>query len=491
MVRELEEKIHSYWRLDIKDKTFESPYMKKIQQQLETWRTTTYSLLQKYYETQEIQPRAGKSRFAFDNSFKFCLHKAGEYFVLMKDFLKIFARGRLPVIIKNVPIFVSLKAVPVFWINGGLITPWNFYFEEEKVDIYFKEVMQFANKLINFDYIEFSYFNFIETYSSKPESVIDFDQADIEFGGEGKKFLDTLSKYLSKDFWIIPKKSLLDASPLSFIIFTGGVVLPCMPYRIIFKVLKVDGIQTINVRNTRIDCRKVKISYPNASLKVKEQIVYFPFRYFKNVSLRENKIYNGLIFSFVDFINGWIYPVLFSFYEEDLQSYEVFQELLVILLRNKFLLSENLFSIVIDKNELLKELKSFAYNLYKSKLLSLTEQAFMKLDDKNMIDLLLAQLYPILLFTKNRIYYIPLPVGLLNISKDKMEMLIEYCENMKWKSITDMLELGELLKTSVPNVTLFIRSFKQRMLLVKYFKELITYVEASIGEDDDDQRSTN
>lgn len=482
MARELEEKLHSYWRVDIKNKTFENPYMKKIQKQLETWRVATYSLFQKYCKLQEGEAYAGKSRFTFNNRFKFCLHEAGEYFILMKDLIKIFARGRLPVIIKDVPIFVRLKAVPVFWVNGGLISPWNFYFEEKKVNIYFKEVMQFSNKLISFDYVEFSYFNFIETYSSKPQSSIDFDQVDIKFGEEGKKFLGVLSKYLSKDFLAIPRYTLLDVGPLSFIIFTSGGLLPCMPYRIIFKVVEIGGAQTINIYNTRIECLKVKISYLNASLKVKEQIVYFPFRHFQGVVLHKNKVYNGLIFSFVDLSNGWIYPVLFSFYEEDLQSYEIFQELLVILLRNRFLSSRDLFSIEVDKDELLKELKSFAYNLYKSKLLSLTEQAFMKLSDQNIMDLLFAQLYPIFLFTKNRVYYIPLPLGLLNISKNKMEKLIEYCENMRWENIGDRLELGELLETNQADVILFIHSLKQRMLLIKYLKELILHIEASIGE---------
>jgi hypothetical protein len=345
MSRALEEKMHNIWITQLKARKFKNRKVEDAFKKLDTWRLLSYVLVENYRE-QFPQAYAGKKRLVFSNKFEYLPKFSGEYLLLTKDLLSIFAKGRMPVFVGNFPIFVQLKNVPVFWINGGIITLWDFYFPLSEVETMFEEIIRFSNKIAIFPRLEFACFNFIQTYSSKPNQTLSFSS--IRY--ENTNLLRFLEKYLTKNFWIIPETDIKNVNPLCSVFLRDDILLPSIPFRIIFKVLGVRRARTIFLLGLQIKCLELLISYLSSSGDVKTDIIYVPTRLF-NTSLEKERLYNGLLFTFVDFEKEWLYPILFSFYEEDLRSYEIFQELLLIFFKKRYTKSESLYSIRFHEEE--------------------------------------------------------------------------------------------------------------------------------------------
>jgi len=484
MPRDLEEKMHNLWTSELKSKEFKNPKIQLTFKNLNMWRLLSHILMEKYSKEQIGEAYGSKHRLVFKNQFDYFLKSSGEYLLLTSDLLQIFSRRRLPVFVKNLPIFVQVKSTPCFWINGGMITLWNFYFPEEKIRTTFEEVMRFSNKIAVFPRIEFSSWNFIQTYSSVPDNIFLFST----LKKENEELFDILEKYITKDFWIIPNKNIKEVNPFCITLFSEGSLLPCVPHRVVFKVLQKRKVKFVRFFGKETKYLQFLISYINASKEIKTDVMYFPIKLF-NTRLEEGKVYNGLIFSFIDFNNEWIYPILFSFYEEDLHSYEIFQELSLIIFKNKYFKSGKIFSIEIDREELLSELKDFARYLWKRKLLEF-EDAFSRLDEKNIVHLLFSGLYPLLIESDNRIFYTPLPISLLNIDKNKMIEFVKNCD--KYASESDNTKTTEernklflewsfyISDTLNRNMTLagdLIRNIKQKALFIEYLKEMVSKLE--------------
>ncbi len=475
MPRALEERIHNTWISQLKEgKKFRNRKVKTIFKKLDIYRMLSYALIDDSYKKQITETYAGKRRLVFQNKFEYISETKGEYLLLTRDLLSIFAKQRLPIFVKNFPIFVQLKSVPVFWINSGIITLWNFYFPERKIKTTFEEVIRFSDKIAVFPKLEFASFNFIQTYSSVPERTLSFSSLQQK----SPKLLERLEKYLTRNFWIIPDTNIKDVSPFGFIFFEEGNLLPCIPYRIIFRILEIRRVKTICLLNRRIKCLEILISYFNASGDIQIDVIYFPTGLF-NIKLEKEKLYNGLFFTFVDFEKEWIYPVLFSFYEEDLRSYEIFQELLLIFFRKKYIRSTNLCSIDFNEEEFWSEMKSITNSLWRKRILPYSDEVFLKLERKNILEVLLSGLYPILINLNNRIFYVPLPIGLLNLEKNKLIKLIKWCD-MQTEQIDyarGFSEIGDIL-TSFPAYLEFIKDLRQKILFTNYFKQMIIQMEA-------------
>jgi hypothetical protein len=467
MPRALEEKMHNIWISELKAKEFKNRKVKAAFEKLNMWRLLSYVLVESHKE-QFPEAYAGKERLVFSNKFEYFPKASGEYLLLTKDLLSIFAKGKVPVFIGNFPIFVQLKNVPVFWINGGIITLWDFYFPVSEIETMFEEVVRFSDKVAIFPRLEFTSFNFIQTYSSKPNQTLSFSTLQRE----NAKSLGVLEKYLTKNFWIIPETDIKDVNPFCSVFLREGTLLPCIPYRIIFKVLEVRRARTIFLLGLQIKCLEVLISYLNSSGNIQTDVIYFPTRLF-NVSLEKERIYNGLLFTFVDFDKEWLYPVLFSFYEEDLRSYEILQELLLIFFKKRYIESKNLCSIDFNGEEFWDEIKYVTAHWWRKKMLPFSEDAFLRLEKKSALELLFSGLYPVLINSNDKIFHVPTPIGLLKLEKDQLKKLMEWCNAEIWdQSLHAFMKIGDVI-TSFSAYQEFVKDMKRKVLFIKYLKEMI------------------
>lgn len=471
--RALEEKMHNIWTTQLKAREFKNKKVKVVFEKLDIWRLLSNVLVESHKE-QFPKAYADKKRLVFTNKFEYLPKLSGEYLLLTKDLLSIFAKGRMPVFVGDFPIFVQLKSVPVFWINGGIITLWNFYFSESKTETMFEEIVRFSDKIAIFSRLEFTSFNFIQTYSSKPDQTLSFSimrQKNANLEG-------LLEKYLTKNFWIIPETDIKDANPFTSIFLRGGILLPCIPYRIVFKVLQVRRAKTIFLLGRKIKCLELLISYPNSSGHIQTDIIYLPIRLLNTFSEKE-RIYNGLLFTFVDFEKEWIYPILFSFYEEDLHSYEILQELLLIFFKKRYIKSKSLYSVDFSEEEFWDEIKYVTSDWWRRKMLPFSEDAFLKLERKNVLDLLFSGVYPVLIHSPNKIFFVPPPMGLLNLKKDQLKRLIEWCEREEWDlSFRAFTRIGNII-TQFLAYQEFVNDMKWKALFIKYFKEITIKMEGT------------
>ena len=328
--------------------------------------------------------------------------------------------------------------------------------------------MRFSNKIIVFPRLEFASFNFIQTYSSTPREVLSFDFLQKK----NPKILHILEKYLTRNFWLVPDTTILDANPFSFVFFKDGQLLPCIPHRTIFKISKVRRARTIYLLRSKIKCLEILIEYFNSYGHIERNIIYYPERLF-NLGLEKEKTYNGLIFTFVDFDKEWLYPILFSFYEEDLHSFEIFQELLLIFFKKRYIESQNLFSIHFSEEELWNEFQHFSTILFREHILPDVKEFFWTLGKRGMLELILSELYPMLVRSGNNIFYVPLPVALLNLKKKELIKLMRWCDYQKWDlSVHSFLEIGDIIKF-YPKYRRFAKNLKTKILLIKYIKKMI------------------
>jgi hypothetical protein len=471
MPRALEEKMHNIWTTQLKARKFKNRKVKVAFKKLDTWRLLSYILIENY---RKLFPEAyaDKKRLVFSNKFEYLPKVSGEYLLLTKDLLSIFAKGRMPVFVGSFPIFVQLKNVPVFWINGGIITLWDFYFPISKVETMFEEIVRFSDKVAVFPRLEFTCFNFIQTYSSKPNQTLSF----ISIQHENTNLLGFLEKYLTKNFWIIPETDIKNVNPFCSVFLRGDILLPSIPYRIIFKVLGVRRARTIFLLGIQIKCLELLILYLSSSGDIQTDIIYVPIRLF-NTSLEKEKIYNGLLFTFVDFEKEWLYPVLFSFYEEDLRSYEIFQELLLIFFKKRYMKSESLCSIDFHEEEFWEEIKYISSNLWRRKMLPFSEDAFLKLERKNVLNLLFSGVYPVLIHSGDKIFYVPPPIGLLNLEKDQLRRLMEWCDKEEWNpNLHAFIKIGDII-TQFLAYQEFVKDMKQKAIFIKYLKDITIKME--------------
>lgn len=466
MPRALEERMHTAWTL-LKEKEFRNKKVRATFKKLDDLRMLSWALINELNKKQTTEAYAEKQRLVFQNEFEYLPEVKGEYLLLTRDLLSIFAKRRLPVFVGDFPIFVHLKTVPVFWINGGIITLWYFYFPEMKIKTAFEEVIRFSNKIAVFPRLEFASFNFIQTYSSTPGQELSFDN----LRQKNPRVLEVLEKYLTKNFWMIPKTNIKDASPLSFVFFGEDYLLPCIPYRIVFKVLEIRRVKTISFLNKELSCLELLISYLNASGNTQRDIVYLPRRLI-DMRPEKGKIYNSLLFTLVDLEKEWIYPILFSFYEEDLRSYEIFQELLLLFFRNRYIESENPCSINFDEEEFWNEMNFFTNVLWKGRMLPYSSDMFWKLDKKNIIEILFAGLYPVFVKSNGRMFYVPPPISLLNIEKDRLIRLVKDCDIQLRSDVDEDDKIVCKYRTSAG------RSFSGQAL-IRCLKDNITFGEDS------------
>ena len=78
-------------------------------------------------------------------------------------------------------------------------------------------------------------------------------------------------------------------------------LIPCTPYRAIIKPYDFIGTTYLSfgrIRGSR--CLKVRVKYLTSTKKVRDCIVYYPEKIHNTEEIQLNKIYNTLIFSFLD-----------------------------------------------------------------------------------------------------------------------------------------------------------------------------------------------
>lgn len=468
--RALEEKMNSIWVSHLKTREFKNKKIRSAFEKLNTWRILSCSLFEKY-RVHFPDAYAGKERLTFNNEFKYFSETPGEYLLLTRDLLSIFTKGRIPVFVKNFPIFVQLKSVPVFWINGGIITLWDFYFQIDGVDTMFEEVLRFSDKIAIFPRLEYTSFNFIQTYSSKPDYVLSFSSLEQK----NSQTLEFLKKYITKNFWIIPETDIKDVNPFCFVFLKDNTLLPCIPFRIIFKVLEYYKAKTIHLLGTKIECTEIRISYLNSSGDIRTDMVYFPTR-LANIPLEKGRIYNGLLFTFIDFNEEWIFPILFSFYEEDLHSYEIFQELLLLYFKKRYLKSGSLCSIEFKGDEFWEDIKYSGAHLWRDSISSFSKDIFMKLEKENALKLLFSGLYPVLINSQNRIFFVPPPIGLLSLNEVQLKKFMEWYNAKSWSTkhigVHEFTKIGDIIMT-YSSYQQLVKDIKQKSFYLEYLKEMM------------------
>jgi hypothetical protein len=234
--------------------------------------------------------------------------------------------------------------------------------------------------------------------------------------------------------------------------------------------------KTIYLLGTKIECTEILISYLNGSGNIQTDVVYFPTK-LANISLEKGKIYNGLLFTFVDFNKEWIFPILFSFYEEDLHSYEIFQELLLLYFKKRYLRSRNLCSIEFKEDEFWNETKYLGTQLWQKKMLPFSEDIFMRLEKEDVLKLLFSELYPVLISFQNRIFFVPPPIGLLNLNEEQLKKFMEWYDTKSWgPSVHAFTKIGDLI-TSFPSYQRLVEDMRRKTLYLKYLKEIIIRME--------------
>jgi hypothetical protein len=471
MPKALEEKINSILASYSKTKKFKNKLVESVFKKLNKWRLLSRNLFEKLLEEHKehfLPAHSGKERLTFNNEFEYFSKTRGEYLLLAKDFLSIFTKTKIPIFIEDFPIFVQLKSVPVFWINGGIITLWNFYFQINEIDTTFKEILQFSDKIIVFPRLEFAHFNFIQTYSSEPSSTLSFSS----LKQENYQILEFLKKYLTKNFWIIPDTDIKNFNPFCFIFLKDNILLPCSPFRVVFKLIECYNDKTVRLLQTKIKCLKILISYLNGAGEIRKDYVYFPTK-LPNTTVEKRKIYNGLFFSFIDLDNEWIYPILFSLYEEDLNSYEIFQELLLLFFKKRYLKSENLFSIKFKEDEFWNEIGHMMRNLQQMKMLPFEEDIFIKLWRKDILKLLFSALYPILINSQGKIFFVPPPIGLLNLGEEELKKFMEWYDSESLNlSASSYIKIGDIIKPFSSYLQLA-RDLKSKSIYISYLKEIV------------------
>jgi hypothetical protein len=471
MPKALEEKINSILASYSKTKKFKNSLVELVFEKLNKWRLLSRNLFEKLLEEHKkhfLPAHSGKERLTFNNEFEYFSKTPGEYLLLAKDFLSIFTKTKIPIFIEDFPIFVQLKSVPVFWINGGIITLWNFYFKIDKISTTFKEVLQVSNKIVIFPSLEFAHLNFIQTYSSEPSCTLSFSSLEQE----NPQILEFLKRYLTKNFWIIPDTDIKNVNPFCFIFLKDNTLLPCTPFRVVFKVIESYDIKTIDLLQTKIECLRIRIFYLNSAGEIRKDYVYFPTK-LANIIVEKGKIYNGLFFSFIDLDKEWIYPILFSLYEEDLHSYEIFQELLLLFFKKRYLESENLFSIKFEEDEFWNEIRRIMINLLQVKMLPFEKDIFTRLTGKEMLKLLFSALYPVLINSQDKIFFVPPPVGLLNLGKEKLEKFMEWYDSESLNlNAFSFIKISDIIK-SFPSYLQLARDLKSKSIYISYLKEIV------------------
>jgi hypothetical protein len=470
MPRALEEKINNIWIYRLKTRKFKNRKVASVFEKLNTWRLLSRALFEKYKDYFP-EAYAGKERLTFNNEFEYFSETSGEYLLLTKDLLSIFTKGRIPIFVGNFPIFVQLKSVPVFWINGGIITLWDFYFQISEIDTMFEEALRFSNKIAVFPRLEFTSFNFIQTYSSKPRRVLSFSSLEEK----NPRILEFLKIYLTKNFWIIPETDVKDVNPFCFVFLKDETLLPCTPFRIVFKVIDYDyyKVRTIYLLGTEIKCLEIRISYLNSSGDVRTDLAYFPTKLTTDITIIKGKIYNGLLFSFIDLDKEWIFPMLFSFYEENMHSYEIFQELLLLFFKKRYLESQNLYSIEFKEEDCWNEIEYLGRKLWRMRMLPFAEDAFMRLEKKNIFQLLFSGIYPVLVKSQNKVFFVPPPLGLLNLNEEQLKKFIEWCESESLNSsVHAFTKIGDIIPSFLRYQRL-VKDIKRKNLYITYLKEMI------------------
>jgi len=482
MPRALEEKLHYIWNNNMKNMEFRNPLIKKAYKKLNTIRILSHILLEKYKNKQYLQAYAEKNRLVFSNNLNILDNKSGELVVLSEKLIQLFSRKRLYINLKNLPIFVYLKMVPVFWINNEFLVVWNFYFKEEKIRLSIREIEKFGDKIASFKRLEYSSWNFIESYESLNENnVVDMDLLEEK----SKRKVEILQKYLTKNIWLIPDENIKEASPFTIFLFSGGIILPVIPHRIVFKlekILKKRKIYFFNRKEMFFEC---EITYITSDFKLLRDRIYIPQKLFEISKVEENLIYNGLLFSFIDSEREWIYPVLFSFYEEDIRSYELFQELFLMRIRQNYLLTNSKFKICNSVNNIFEKVFSFARFLFRKEFIR-TEEIFLRLDKKFITDLVLSSLHPMILIgeSNKEIFYTPLILALLGENNKKINNIITLIENFLTKESSlktheknklffeISLNICEELNINMNSAIELIRTIIQRMIFMEYIREV-------------------
>jgi hypothetical protein len=332
----------------------------------------------------------------------------------------------------------------------------------------FEEALRFSDKIAIFPRLEFTSFNFIQTYSSKPDYILSFNSLERK----NLHTLEFLKKYLTKNFWIIPETSIKDVNPFCFVFLKDSTLLPCIPFRIVFKVLEYYKARTIYLLGTKIECVEIRVSYLNSSGDIQMDVIYFPIK-LADIPLEKGKIYNGLLFTFIDFNKEWIFPILFSFYEEDLHSYEIFQELLLLFFKKRYLKSGNLCSIEFKEDEFWNEIKYSGAQLWRKKVLPFSEDIFMRLEKENALKLLFSGLYPVLINSRDKIFFVPPPIGLLGLNEEQLKKFMEWYDTESWNlGVHAFTKIGDII-TSFSSYQRLVKDIRRKTLYLKYLKEIM------------------
>lgn len=476
----LEGKILNLWNYQFGEKKIKNKIIMNNFKRMNTWKLLTINLINKLYEKfYKDRTVGGKQRLVFNNPVKYVFNKSGEYFLVTPLFLHLFSRKHITIFQHSLPIFSSLKSFPVWWINNSIITNWNFFFREQKISTDLQEIYRFSiKKLFVFPRVEFAAFNFVESYSSNPYT--------IPLKNESEKILSLIELYIRKNFFLIPFNDIRDIGPLSFIIFRDNQLIPCTPYRAIIKPYDFIGTTYLSfgrIRGSR--CLKVRVKYLTSTKKVRDCIVYYPEKIHNIEEIQLNKIYNTLIFSFLDVNRFWIYPTVFSLYEEDLSNYELFQEIFLFVFREKWKKTSGYMIINMKLREFMNEVITFINPLFKTFIKGRWEEAFLKLPRETLIKIIFNSISPVLSYEHDKIFFLPFPLGayitMRNV-KDRIE-LVNFLE--KWMNgsgdrytyLREVLKLSDSLGENIGSIQALVSSLKNPLIFLKYLKKLINSME--------------
>lgn len=464
----LEEKLRGILKEFFNKKDFSRKTVQKYVKHLIILQEESYNLVKSYMDDLR-KPRDNKERLKFANNYIYPFGTNGEYIILTKDLLPLFRRQISATFINDIPIFTQLKTVPVFWINTGIVTLWNFYSSSKELMAIFKEVAEFSDKMAIFKEVEYTYLNFIET-NHPPLKTIQLSS----LNQSNPKLFNLIRKYITKNFWIIPNSDVKEVNPLLTLIFKDNlsIPIPCTPQRIVFRIEEIGKKSKIPFLGKE-EYIEVTITYLTVGGNIKKDKIYIPLRLEK--LLESGKFYNGLIISFIDLENEWIYPLLFSFYEEEIESYEIFQEILLLFFKKKYLESNRLFSIEFDESEFWTEVNKILAKWFKRD--QIEHNIFSGLGKKNVLDLVFSEsgLYPLLLNFNGKIFFVPPYISLLYLDRNNLSKFMTFYEEELSKESSKLLSIiKELSDIPIFSKDQLNTEIRQKTVFLKYLKELST-----------------
>ena len=110
-------------------------------------------------------------------------------------------------------------------------------------------------------------------------------------------------------------------------------------------------------------------------------------------------------------------------------------------------------------------------------MLPFSEDAFLKLERKNALELLFSGVYPVLIHSDDKIFFVPPPIGLLNLKKDQLRKLMEWCDKEEWDpSLHAFIKLGDIINQFLAYQE-FVKDMERKALFIKYLREVTIKME--------------